>query len=58
MLDIQNTLDKTEEIGYLKFFKYMLDYVGHDENKVFFASELIDLMGKYQQDNYPEGIDK
>ena len=61
MLDIVNQVREnnraSEELGYLKFFKFMLDYVDEPENKVIFAGELIELMNQYKEENYPEKAD-
>ena len=62
MLDIVNQVEHnsslSEELGYLKFFKYMLDYIDEPENTVIFAGELIELMHQYKEENYPERKDK
>ena len=61
MLDIVNQVREnskaSEELGYLKFFKYMLDYIDEPENKVILAGELIELMNQYKEENYPEKAD-
>ena len=72
MLDIETRLREDakvkEELGFLKFFRYMLvnhlemeyddegNQVGNDN--IFTASHLVTIMMDYKEENYPEGIEE